>query len=176
VNHPVLARLGLVPLALITFTGCIIVEERRVVVPDGDDGTLTIEPGPGCAADRDCDGLTDDEEAQHPICDPDDADTDDDGIPDGQELEDGTDPGRPDTDGDGMDDGEEQDAGCDPNDRDSDDDGLTDGKEIDSYGSDPSTPTPTMTASWTAAKRSKTTAPTRRSPTPTATASTTATR
>jgi hypothetical protein len=60
-----------------------------------------------------------------------DYDTDDDGVPDPDELEDGTDPTKPDTDGDGMGDGKEGDRGCDPTDADSDKDGLPDGEDCD---------------------------------------------
>jgi len=58
-------------------------------------------------------------------------DTDEDGIPDHQEEDDGTDPNDPDSDDDGLDDGGEADNGTDPNDPDSDDDGLPDGWEVD---------------------------------------------
>jgi hypothetical protein len=63
-------------------------------------------------------------------------DTDDDGVPDWEEIELGTDPDQADSDGDGLDDGEEVDLGTDPLDEDTDGDGLTDGEEVD-YGLDP---------------------------------------
>lgn len=50
----------------------------------------------------------------------------------------GTDPNEPDTDGDGLSDGDEvYTYPCDPNDADTDDDGLEDGEEINTYGTDP---------------------------------------
>lgn len=62
---------------------------------------------------------------------PTDADTDDDGLNDGQEVNTHlTDPGNPDTDRDGLNDGAEVAAGTDPLDPDSDDDGLNDYYEL----------------------------------------------
>ena len=55
--------------------------------------------------DADGDGLTNWEEVKRYHTDPHDADTDGDGIPDGDEVRDGTDPHNPDSDGDGMPDG-----------------------------------------------------------------------
>jgi hypothetical protein len=81
---------------------------------------------------------------------PDKADTDEDGLWDGDEA--GTpvtnartenvyygysDPLLPDTDGDGLNDADEADIGLDPFDRDSDDDLLPDGPEVELVGSDP---------------------------------------
>jgi hypothetical protein len=63
-------------------------------------------------------------------------DSDGDGIPDADELENGTDPNNPDSDGDGLDDGREDQYGSDPNNPDSDGDGLTDGEE-DRIGTNP---------------------------------------
>ncbi|MBT7096423.1 hypothetical protein HN937_03550, partial [Candidatus Poribacteria bacterium] len=57
------------------------------------------------------------------------ADTDSDGLDDGDEVEDGTDPDDADTDDDGLDDGEEVDLGSDPTDPDTDGDGIDDGDE-----------------------------------------------
>ncbi len=84
-------------------------------------------------ADTDGDGISDRDE-----------DTDGDGIPDYIEVIGGTDPEDPDSDGDGLEDGEEDldrdgvvDPGeTDPNDADSDADGLDDGVE-DAIGTDP---------------------------------------
>ena len=66
-----------------------------------------------------------------------DADSDDDGLPDGVELAIGTDPFDPDSDDDGLSDGDEVNVhGTDPLDADSDDDGLNDGLEV-ALGLDP---------------------------------------
>jgi hypothetical protein len=89
----------------------------------------------GLAADSDDDGLTDGEEADLGT-DPSDPDTDDDGALDGDEVDAGTDPFDPDTDDDGLSDGDEAAAGSDPTDTDSDDDGITDGDEA-AAGTDP---------------------------------------
>jgi uncharacterized repeat protein (TIGR01451 family) len=56
-------------------------------------------------------------------------DSDEDGLPDHQEIELGTDPRAPDTDGDGLPDGLEVNSQTDPRDDDTDDDGLLDGTE-----------------------------------------------
>jgi hypothetical protein len=59
-----------------------------------------------------------------------DADSDDDGLPDGEEILIGTDPFDADSDDDGLTDGDEVEVyGTDPLDADSDDDGLTDGEK-----------------------------------------------
>ncbi len=86
------------------------------------------------SSDSDADGLTDCEELLLGT-DPHDADTDDDGLNDGAEVNlYGTDPLEADTDGDGLSDGNEiaiQEFGCpDPLAFDTDDDGLSDGFEI----------------------------------------------
>ncbi len=91
--------------------------------------------GPDENQDRDGDGLDDDVEDRIGT-DPDDPDTDDDGIEDGDERD--TDPLDPDSDDDGLNDGDELDAGTDPNDPDSDDDLLLDGTEIN--GENPTDP------------------------------------
>jgi len=70
-----------------------------------------------------------------------DVDSDDDGLPDGQEIAIGTDPFDPDTDDDGLNDGQEVEVhGTDPLDADSDDDGLSDGDEVNVHGTDPLDP------------------------------------
>jgi PKD repeat protein len=77
--------------------------------------------------------------------DPHDPDTDDDGLTDGWEVENGLDPNdgtgdngaEGDLDGDGLTNIEEYNNNTDPNDADSDDDGLTDGEEVNTYGTDP---------------------------------------
>ena len=77
-----------------------------------------------------------------------DADTDGDGIPDGEETVPGrdgfaTDPLDLDSDDDGLSDGDEVNThGTDPLDKDSDDDGFPDGVEV-SAGSDPLDPAST---------------------------------
>ena len=66
------------------------------------------------------------------------ADEDNDGLIDLQEFENSTDPNNEDTDGDGLTDGGEVNTyGTDPNDQDTDGDGLTDGNEVNTYGTDP---------------------------------------
>jgi len=86
--------------------------------------------------DGDLDGLTDPQEELLGT-DPDDEDTDGDGLSDYDELHThGTDPVEADTDNDGLDDGEELDLGTVPTDADSDDDGVHDGAEVD-YGTSP---------------------------------------
>ena len=95
-----------------------------------------------CLLDADFDGLNDDIEEEIGT-DPNNPDTDGDGIEDGQEVNvDGTDPlddcdsigGTPlpdtDCDNDGLTNAEENDLGTDPFDADTDDDGLTDGEEV----------------------------------------------
>ena len=68
--------------------------------------------------------------------DPKRADTDGDGLADGDEFAEGTSPWNPDCDGDGLLDGDEIDAGTDPLDADSDNDGMPDGWEV-KYGLNP---------------------------------------
>jgi len=84
--------------------------------------------------DKDFDGLSDCSEKKVLGTDRRDPDTDDDGVDDGAEIEDGTDPLDPDTDHDGMIDGDEAAHGTDPLDVDSDDDGLDDGDDPDPAG------------------------------------------
>ncbi|MFT6145286.1 MAG: MYXO-CTERM domain-containing protein [Myxococcota bacterium] len=79
-------------------------------------------------------------------CDPNDptddlfcVDSDNDGLSDQAELDNGTDPNDDDSDDDGLTDFEEDQLGTDPNDDDSDDDGLTDFEE-DQLGTDPNNP------------------------------------
>ncbi len=95
-----------------------------------------------CLLDADFDGLNDDVEEEIGT-DPNNPDTDGDGIEDGQEVNvDGTDPlddcdsiggtplGDSDCDNDGLTNAEEEDLGTDPFDADTDGDGLTDGEEV----------------------------------------------
>ncbi len=85
--------------------------------------------------DADGDGLSDAMETWVYLTDPDDADTDNDGYPDGAEVAlglnplDGSDGPGADPDGDGLPNALEAALGTDPRDSDSDGDGLTDGEE-----------------------------------------------
>jgi hypothetical protein len=99
---------------------------------DGVPGYLDPDDTDGPLADPDGDGITNEQEEQWGT-DPNDPDSDDDGLLDGKEiLTTGSDPLNPDTDGDGLSDFEEyEELGTDPNDVDTDDDGLDDGDEID---------------------------------------------
>jgi parallel beta-helix repeat protein/predicted outer membrane repeat protein len=70
-----------------------------------------------------------------------DDDPDADSLANGQELLLATDPNLADTDGDGLADGEEVEAyGSDPLDTDTDDDSLSDGEEVHALGTDPNEP------------------------------------
>jgi hypothetical protein len=88
--------------------------------------------------DLDGDGLTNAEEAELET-DPEDRDSDDDGLTDLWEVRAyGTDPNAADSDDDTLDDGDEVlGFGTDPTDLDTDDDGLPDGQEIFAYDTDP---------------------------------------
>lgn len=93
-----------------------------------DTTTFTVVPDPN---DPDGDGLPTGQEG--PLgTNPNDPDTDDDGLSDGAEVNThDTDPLNPDTDGDGLLDGAEVNThGTDPLDPDTDNDGLTDGQEV----------------------------------------------
>lgn len=137
--------------------------------PDTDDGGVTdgqetvdgTDPNNGAdddtGPDRDNDGLTDEEEAFLGT-DPTDADTDGDGVEDGQEdldldgltnlqelrgSENGrygnrpTDPRNPDSDNDGLGDGQEIVRRTDPRNADTDRDGLRDGAEVNRHRTNP---------------------------------------
>lgn len=68
------------------------------------------------------------------------ADDDNDGLNNYQEEQLGTDPNNADSDGDGLSDGDEVNVyNTEPMDSDSDDDGLSDGQEINEYNTDPNT-------------------------------------
>jgi len=106
------------------------------IVRDGERKGKDKYRSPG---DRDRDGLSDDQERLIST-DPNDADTDGDGLNDGTEvLVERTDPLNPDTDGDGIEDGEERELGTDPTHADTDGDGIEDGEEVE-QGSDPLDP------------------------------------
>ena len=83
----------------------------------------TITSPPAANLDPDNDGLPNDEEARLGT-NPNVADTDGDGVPDGEEvLLDGTSPTNPDTDGDGANDGQELLVGTNARNADTDFDG-----------------------------------------------------
>jgi cysteine-rich repeat protein len=92
-------------------------------------------------ADTDGDGLSDGDEVNKYGTDPLKADTDGDGLRDGDEVtKHKTDPKKADTDGDGLSDGDEVNKyGTDPLKADTDGDGVSDGDEV-AAGSDPKNP------------------------------------
>jgi hypothetical protein len=111
---------------------------------DPDDNGIAGDPDQGADGDPDNDGLTNLEEFGLRT-DPQENDTDMDGLLDGVESltgiwndpnDTGTDPKNPDSDDDGLDDGEEATLGTDPNLADTDGDGFSDGSEV-RLGSDP---------------------------------------
>ncbi|RYD34936.1 MAG: hypothetical protein EOP86_09750, partial [Verrucomicrobiaceae bacterium] len=93
------------------------------------------------ALDKDNDGLVNLQEYVNQT-DPQDEDTDDDGLNDGPEVNTHhTDPKKADTDGDGLSDGQEVNTtGTNPLLSDTDGDGLTDGQEVNTHGTDPNKP------------------------------------
>lgn len=97
--------------------------------------TFTGKTGP---EDTDRDGLTDDYEDKIGT-DPNNPDTDGDGLKDGEEVNAyKTDPLNPDTDGDGLKDGEEvRTYSTNPLNPDTDGDGLRDGEEVNTYATNP---------------------------------------
>jgi outer membrane protein OmpA-like peptidoglycan-associated protein len=110
--------------------------------PDGDGLTTAEETALGTSpndADSDDDGLEDGEEVDSRGTDPLDDDTDGDGLNDGAEvLVHRTDPNDDDSDNDGLDDGPEVNRhGTDPNEDDSDNDGLKDGAEVNTHATNP---------------------------------------
>ena len=89
-------------------------------------------------SDSDDDGLTDQDEVDLYSTDPNSQDSDNDGLSDGEEVDLTTDPNNQDSDNDGLNDGEEVNTTMtDPNDSDSDDDTLSDGEETTTYQTDP---------------------------------------
>jgi hypothetical protein len=89
--------------------------------------------------DSDDDGLSDGDEVLLYGTDPLNADTDGDGLSDAQEVNTtATNPINPDSDGDGLSDGAEVSTySTDPNDSDSDNDGVSDYAEVVTFGTDP---------------------------------------
>jgi len=111
-----------------------------VTTPDDTDGDDTpVTTVPDGQMDPDQDGLTNDQEAATGT-DPNNPDTDADGIIDGDEVVNTlTDPLNPDSDGDGLQDGDEvNNTLTDPNNADTDGGGTDDGTEV-ANGSDPLT-------------------------------------
>jgi uncharacterized repeat protein (TIGR01451 family) len=123
-----------------------------------EDGWVCSDEPSVCEEDSDGDGLSDEYERTVSMTDPNDPDTDDDGLSDGTEVlgENPTDPLDPDTDDDGLCDGplatdecepgEDRNANgardpgeTDPNDADTDDGGVGDGVEVN-RGTDPLDP------------------------------------
>ncbi|HKY32479.1 MAG TPA: FG-GAP-like repeat-containing protein [Candidatus Polarisedimenticolia bacterium] len=90
-------------------------------------------------ADTDGDGLADGDEVHLYGSNPNLTDSDSDGLGDGDEVNlHGTNPAAADTDGDGLSDGDEIGThATNPTQADTDDDGLGDGEEVLTYGSDP---------------------------------------
>jgi Bacterial TSP3 repeat len=98
-------------------------------------------PAPAIAIpDTDSDGLTDVQETDVYITNPNAKDSDGDVVNDGVEVDRGTDPRKPDTDGDALADGEENRLGTNPLDEDSDGDTHWDGWEVDNLKTDPNNP------------------------------------
>lgn len=125
-----------VPMSLV---GCATepIIEAPVIDPDPDPDT-DPDTDPTGDLDPDEDGLTNAQEASLGT-DPDDPDSDDDGLQDGEEVDThGTDPLDPDSDDDGLSDGDEVVTHqTDPLDSDSDDDDLLDGAEVSEHGTNP---------------------------------------
>ncbi len=105
-------------------------------VNNGTERMMGLDPN---NPDTDADGLTDGKELKVYKTNPLQSDTDGDGIKDGEEVwRYQTDPLRADTDGDGLNDGDEIFTyNTDPLKADTDKDGLTDGEEILTYKTDP---------------------------------------
>ncbi len=111
---------------------------QRDCPADGDEVAVGTDPN---QADTDGDGLNDGVELDVTRTDPTRADTDGDGLTDGVEMNSGSDPLDPDdpptdTDHDGLTDEEEAILGTDPTEPDTDFDGINDGDELNE-GSDP---------------------------------------
>ncbi|HRI64038.1 MAG TPA: hypothetical protein PK156_07360 [Polyangium sp.] len=117
---------GLEPTCNMTTHTCVCVSTGSETCGDGIDNNCDGTIDNGCVTDTDGDGLSDDEETMIGT-DPNDGDSDDDGVPDGQEINPGAD-----TDGDGLPNGQ---------DPDSDNDGIFDGTEMGLDCSAPGTDT-----------------------------------
>jgi hypothetical protein len=111
--------------------------------PSGSDTTVpnNTEPVAPPAQDPDGDGLSTEDEIVIGS-DPNDADTDDDGLSDYEEASGAfnSDPTAADTDGDGLNDGQEADLGTDAGAADTDGDGVDDGTEVNVGNTDPLDP------------------------------------
>ncbi|MEM1023150.1 MAG: FG-GAP-like repeat-containing protein [Myxococcota bacterium] len=103
--------------------------------PPPEDGPVEVDsacvPGPSTAADQDGDGLTDDVERAGWVLSLVDR------FGERQEVETSSDPRRADTDGDGLCDGEERSLDADPRMIDTDGDGLSDPEEVRQWKSEP---------------------------------------
>lgn len=93
-------------------------------------------------ADTDEDGILDGEEVQKYATNPLNIDTDGDGVTDGDEIKNGTNPNAADTDGDELTDGEEREVGTSPLLRDTDHDNLNDKEDPDPLNANLPTVTP----------------------------------
>jgi outer membrane protein OmpA-like peptidoglycan-associated protein len=117
-------------------------DNTEVAGQGNDDGWINIAAGimyaPFSDTDKDKDGLTNSQEDDLGT-DPENADTDGDGLKDGEEfMTYNTDPLKADSDGDGLNDGAEVNQyTTDPNMADTDGDGLNDGDEVNTYYTDP---------------------------------------
>jgi hypothetical protein len=115
---------------------------KRAGDPDEDGlaNEVEVESGTDMAnADTDDDGLLDGAEVNKHSTDPTEPDTDGDGLADGREVNDlETNPSEADTDGDGITDGDEVNVRqTDPTESDTDGDTLSDGEELRTYKTDP---------------------------------------